>query len=111
MMKKKLEGLLLLLCLALSGCGNREAQAVVPFPSAQAAEEVPGQPKDNTQQLHFSGDEESAQLTVQVIPAVQSGYRTVYAADAGEQRRIYDFLEEISVNVRISDEGIVSEVK
>lgn len=62
-------------------------------------------------QLHFSGDEESAQLTVQVIPAVQSGYRTVYAADAGEQRRIYDFLEEISVNVRISDEGIVSEVK
>ncbi|MCM1064547.1 MAG: CapA family protein [Eubacterium sp.] len=61
-------------------------------------------------QLHFSGDDTQTRLAVQVVPAVQSGYRTTYAAEAAEQRRIYDFLESISVNVEISDEGIVSEM-
>lgn len=60
-------------------------------------------------QLHFTGTGEQGQLEVQVIPAVQAGYRTTYAAEAEEQRRIYDFLESISVNVEISDEGIVRE--
>lgn len=59
-------------------------------------------------QLHFSGDDTETQLTVQVIPAVQSGYRTTYASEFDEQRRIYDFLESISVNVEISDDGIVT---
>lgn len=59
-------------------------------------------------QLHFSGDDNTSQLTVQVIPAVQSGYRTTYASEFDEQRRIFDFLESISVNVKISDEGIVT---
>lgn len=62
-------------------------------------------------QLHFSGDERGTALEVEVIPAVQSGYRTVYAKALEEQRRIYDFLEEISVNVRISDEGMVTETE
>ena len=62
-------------------------------------------------QLHFSGDEQETKLTVQVIPAVQAGYRTAYAAEWEEQRRIYDFLEEISVNVKISDEGAVTEAE
>ena len=62
-------------------------------------------------QLHFSGDDAAAQLTVQVIPAVQAGYRTIYASEAEEQRRIFDFLESISVNVEISDQGIVSEAE
>lgn len=62
-------------------------------------------------QLHFSGDDAQTQLTVQVIPAVQSGCRTTYASEAAEQRRIYDFLESISVNVEISDEGIVTETE
>lgn len=60
-------------------------------------------------QLHFSGDGEASHMTVQVIPAVQAGYRTIYVSEAQEQRRIYDFLESISVNVEISDEGIVTE--
>ncbi len=62
-------------------------------------------------QLHFTGTEEDGQLEVQVIPAVQAGYRTTYTAEAKEQRRIYDFLESISVNVEISDEGIVKETE
>lgn len=59
--------------------------------------------------LHFTGDDTQSHLTVQVIPAVQSGYQTAYAAEETEQKRIYDFLESISVNVDISDEGIVME--
>lgn len=62
-------------------------------------------------QLRFSGNDDAAKLTVQVIPAVQSGYRTTYASESDEQRRIYDFLESISVNVEISDEGIVTPVE
>lgn len=62
-------------------------------------------------QLHLTGDDTASQLTVQVIPAVQAGYKTVYASETAQQRRIYDFLEGISVNVSISDAGIVSEVK
>ena len=58
--------------------------------------------------LHFSGDDSETQLTVQVIPAVQSGCQTTYASEFNDQRRIYDFLESISVNVEISDEGIVT---
>lgn len=60
-------------------------------------------------QLHFSGDDTQTRLEVQVVPAVQAGCRTTYAAEPDEQRRIYDFLESISVNVEISDEGIVTE--
>lgn len=62
-------------------------------------------------QLHFSGDDSKTQLAVQIIPAVQSGYRTTYVSEFEEQRRIYDFLESISVNVEISDEGIVTDLE
>ncbi len=62
-------------------------------------------------QLRFSGDDTQTRLEVQVVPAVQAGCRTTYAADPDEQRRIYDFLESISVNVEISDEGIVTEAE
>lgn len=60
-------------------------------------------------QLHIFGDDTGSSIEVQIIPAVQSGYRTVYASEPEEQRRIYDFLESISVNVEITDEGIMRE--
>ena len=60
-------------------------------------------------QLHFSGNDEGSSLQVEIVPAVQSGCRTTYAADE-EQRRIFDFLESISINVDITDEGIVREI-
>ncbi len=62
-------------------------------------------------QLHFSGDDTEKQLTVHVIPAVQDGYKTTYASEESEQRRIYDFLEGISVNVDILDDGTVVEAE
>lgn len=62
-------------------------------------------------QLHFSGDAEQSSLEVQIIPAVQADYKTVYAAAPEEQRRIYDFLESISVNVEITEKGILRETE
>ncbi len=61
-------------------------------------------------QLAFSGDDAFSQMTVRVVPAVQEEYRTTYAKSFAEQRRIYDFLESISVNVQISDQGFVTEL-
>lgn len=59
--------------------------------------------------LHFYGDDENAQLEVKVIPAVQSGCQTKIVKEAPEQERIYSFLEKISVNVDIDEEGYVLE--
>ena len=59
--------------------------------------------------LHFYGNEEEQHLEVRVIPAVQSNYTTDYADSAEEQERIYNFLESISINVEIDEEGIVTE--
>lgn len=61
-------------------------------------------------QLNFSGNDEGSSLQVEIVPAVQSGCRTTYAAGEEERRRIFDFLESISVNVDITDEGIVREI-
>lgn len=60
-------------------------------------------------QLQISGDATGGSIEVQLIPAVQSGCRTVYASEPEEQRRIFDFLESISVNVEITDEGLLRE--
>lgn len=60
-------------------------------------------------ELHFYGDDTGGEVEVKVIPAVQSGYRTQIATKAGEQERIYSFLEDISVNVQIDENGVVSQ--
>lgn len=60
-------------------------------------------------QLHIFGNDTEQSIEVQIVPAVQSGCKTVYAAEPEERRRIYDFLESISVNVEITDEGILRE--
>ncbi len=57
--------------------------------------------------LHFYGDDEEQYLDVEVIPAVQSGYRTQIAREESEKERIYQFLEDISVNVEIDSAGKV----
>ena len=57
--------------------------------------------------LHFYGDDEEQYLDVEVIPAVQSGYRTQIACEESEKERIYQFLEDISVNVEIDSAGKV----
>lgn len=59
--------------------------------------------------LHFTGDDLDGQIEVKVIPAVQSDYKTTIAKEEAEQERIYKFLEDISVNVQIDENGIVTE--
>ncbi len=57
--------------------------------------------------LHFYGNDDGGQLEIQVIPAIQCDYQTSYVPEEEEQERIYSFLEEISINVEIDEEGIV----
>lgn len=59
--------------------------------------------------LHFYGNDEEQNLELCVIPAVQSNCTTNYASSPEERERIYSFLEKISVNVEITEEGIVQE--
>ena len=58
-------------------------------------------------QLHFSGDNNTQNLEVSVIPAIQSGAKTQMVTDEAEKERIYSFLEDISINIEISENGIV----
>lgn len=59
--------------------------------------------------LHFYGDDNGGHLDVQIIPALQSGYRTQILTEPKEQERLYSFLESISVNVEIDANGMVLE--
>lgn len=58
-------------------------------------------------QLHFYGDDVNQQLEVKLVPAIQSGFCTTGVTEKEEQRRIFDFLEEISINVVITKDGVV----
>ena len=60
-------------------------------------------------ELHFKGDDLDGQLTVRIIPAVQSEYQTTIVKEEKEQERIFSFLEKISINVEIDEQGIVTE--
>lgn len=59
--------------------------------------------------LHFSGDDENQKLEVQVIPAIQENCRTTGVTDPQERERIFRFLEDISVNVKMDENGIIKE--
>lgn len=59
--------------------------------------------------LRFYGDDENEQLEVSVIPAIQSGYCTCIVEKMEEKERIFSFLEDISVNVEINEEGVLQE--
>ena len=60
-------------------------------------------------ELHFYGDDEEQHLELSVIPAVQSGCRTQIADSDEESVRIYDYIESISVNISIDEDGKVDE--
>ncbi len=60
-------------------------------------------------ELTFTGDDNGGNLTVSVVPALQSGAKTQIITEEEEQERLYNFLESISVNVDIDEAGIVKE--
>ena len=59
--------------------------------------------------LHFYGDDEGGRVDVKVIPAIQSECYTRIVNESEEQERIYSFLEDISINIEIDENGIVME--
>lgn len=59
-------------------------------------------------ELHFSGNDEEEHLEVRMIPAIQTNAATNWV-DETEQQRIFDFMESISINVQIDENGIVTE--
>lgn len=60
-------------------------------------------------QLHFSGNDEGQSLEVEVIPAIQRDAQTLIVTEEEERERIFNFLEDISVNVEIDENGILKE--
>ncbi len=60
-------------------------------------------------QLRFTGDDNGGSVEVSVVPAIQSGAKTQIVTESEEQERIYSFLEDISVNVEIDENGVVTE--
>ena len=59
--------------------------------------------------LRFYGDDNGGNVEVSVVPAIQSGAKTKIVTETTEQERIYSFLEDISINVEIDENGIVTE--
>ena len=59
-------------------------------------------------ELHFFGNDEEQNLEVKMIPAIQTRAMTNWV-DETERERIFEFMESISVNVEIDEEGIVRE--
>ena len=50
-------------------------------------------------------------LLATVVPAVQTGGKTYYLNEAEEQQELYDYLESISINVVIDDDGNISQAE
>ena len=61
--------------------------------------------------LHFYGDDEQQCLDVQVIPAIQSGHRTIIVKEAEEQERILNQMKEMKENTVLTVDQLVEMVK
>jgi len=59
-------------------------------------------------ELHFYGNDEEQYLDLKMTPAIQTN-ATVNWVDESEQERIYDFMESISINIEIDEDGMVRE--
>lgn len=46
---------------------------------------------------------------VRFVPATQTGCQTIYATDDATRRKIFDFEEKLSINVKINNDGYVTE--
>lgn len=60
-------------------------------------------------ELHFYGNDVENHLEMRMIPAIQKDATTNWVDDE-EKARIFDFMESISINIEIDNEGIVREI-
>ncbi|MBP3677288.1 MAG: CapA family protein [Agathobacter sp.] len=61
-------------------------------------------------QLRFYGDDNGGNVEVSVVPAIQKNAKTQIVTDAAEIERIFSYLEDISVNVEIDENGMVTQL-
>lgn len=59
--------------------------------------------------VHFYGDDMEKYVELEIIPAIQTNNTTLIVNEQSERQRIFSFLESISINVEIDDDGFVSE--
>lgn len=59
--------------------------------------------------LRFYGDDDGGNVEVTVIPALQKSATTKILTDLEEKERLFSHLEDISINVDIDENGIVTE--
>ncbi len=61
--------------------------------------------------IHFYGDDTTENINLEIVPAIQSELVTRMVTEEAEKERIYSFLEDISININIDEEGMVTEVE
>ena len=61
--------------------------------------------------IHFYGDDTVENIDLEIVPAIQSELVTRIVTEEAEKERIYSFLEDISININIDEEGMVTEVE
>ncbi|HHT50573.1 MAG TPA: CapA family protein [Eubacteriaceae bacterium] len=59
--------------------------------------------------IHFYGDDRENFMDLEIIPAIQANTQTNIVEDEDEKQRIFKFLEDISINIQIDEDGIISE--
>lgn len=61
--------------------------------------------------VHFYGNDKEEFVELEIVPAIQSEYVTSLVTEQEEKERIFSFIEDISINVAINEEGIVKEIE
>jgi len=59
--------------------------------------------------LHITGTKDNPQTEVKIVPAIQENYCTTILTEEEKKIDLYDFLEDISINVEIDADGVVKE--
>ena len=57
--------------------------------------------------IRIHGDINGSNVEVSVVPGMQDDGRTVIFTDESEKERVYKYLEDISVNIEIDENGVV----
>lgn len=60
-------------------------------------------------QVRFYGNDEGGDVEVSVVPAIQKNSKTTILTEESEIEKLYSYLEEISVNVEIDEDGIIKQ--
>ena len=57
--------------------------------------------------VRIHGDINGSNVELYVVPAMQETGKTVIFTEDSEKKRVYDYLEKISINIDIDENGVV----